>query len=64
MSIRPVATGGAGAQRFRMVLTDGTTSAPAMLASQLNGHIQSGKLQDYTMIRLDKYMTNDLNNQK
>ncbi|XP_014664473.1 PREDICTED: cell death protein 3-like isoform X3 [Priapulus caudatus] len=48
-----------GLDRYRLLLSDGQHSiASAMLATQLNGLVESGQLEANTVIQLEKYLCN------
>ncbi|XP_023218106.1 replication protein A 70 kDa DNA-binding subunit-like [Centruroides sculpturatus] len=53
--------GNANNERYRLLVHDGCISHPfAMLATQLNDKIVKGELERYTVIRLDKYLCNQV----
>ncbi|CAH8623802.1 unnamed protein product [Dicrocoelium dendriticum] len=57
--------GNAGQNRYRLLLSDGVkTHSFAMLATQLNHLIESGKLVNDTVVRIKKYVCNNIQNNK
>lgn len=53
--------GNANSERYRLLVHDGHISHPfAMLATQLNDKIVKGELERYTVIRLDRYLCNQV----
>lgn len=61
-----ISTGGEGKEpRYRLLVSDGKYQCGfAMLATQLNEMLQSGKLADLTIIRLDRTITSVVNPEK
>lgn len=53
---------GSGAnERFRLLVSDGKHSHSfAMLGTQLNDKLITGELSDYSVIKIDKYITSVL----
>jgi len=52
---------GSAADRYRLLLSDGVNShSSAMLATQLNEKVDSGELSQFAIIRLDKYLCNQI----
>ncbi|XP_055386595.1 replication protein A 70 kDa DNA-binding subunit-like [Condylostylus longicornis] len=50
--------GSEGSERFRLLVSDGKyLNSFAMLATQLNNLYTSGQLSDYTVIRVDRYIS-------
>ncbi|CAK9301248.1 unnamed protein product [Gordionus sp. m RMFG-2023] len=65
LGLKKMAGADISSDRYRLLLSDGkncTTSV--LLANQLNDLITSGKLENYAIIRLDKYLCNNVNNEK
>jgi replication factor A1 len=51
-----------GSDRYRAVLSDGTHFVQGMLATQLNGLVKDGLLQDFTVLRLECFLKNEVQN--
>ncbi|CAF0812562.1 unnamed protein product [Rotaria sp. Silwood1] len=52
------------AQRYRLILSDGKHFLPScVLTVQLNDLVTNGQLQEYSIIRLDRYLRSDLKGQ-
>ncbi|XP_067000915.2 replication protein A 70 kDa DNA-binding subunit isoform X2 [Anabrus simplex] len=59
---KKIASGGAN-ERYRVLVSDGChLNSFAMLATQLNGKLQSGELGEYTVIQINRYITSLVNN--
>ncbi|XP_053684561.1 replication protein A 70 kDa DNA-binding subunit [Sabethes cyaneus] len=57
-----IAGGGDQSERFRLLISDGVNMYSfAMLATQLNDLHQSGQLAEYTVIRINRYITSIVN---
>eukprot|EP01018_Ginkgo_biloba_P022363 Gb_14632 [translate_table: standard] len=50
--------------RFRMVLSDGSQMQQAMLATQLNEYVNSGRVQKGSIVQLTEYICNSVQNRK
>ncbi|CAF4428476.1 unnamed protein product, partial [Adineta steineri] len=51
-------------QRYRLILSDGKYFLPScVLTVQLNELVLNGQLQEYSIIRLDRYLRSDLKGQ-
>lgn len=49
-------------ERFRLLVSDGQfLNSFAMLATQLNDYVTEGRLSDYTIVRVEKYITSMVN---
>lgn len=54
-------TGSGGADRYRLLLSDGVNShSSAMLATQLNDKVDSGELSQFAVINLVKFLCNQI----
>lgn len=62
--IRLVNTAQNTAERYRMLLSDGTHMQQAMLATQMNHVVKSGKLQKGSIVRLTEFICNLIQNRK
>ncbi|XXG75497.1 hypothetical protein AAC387_Pa08g0052 [Persea americana] len=62
--IRLVNTAQNTAERYRMLLSDGTNMQQAMLATQMNHVVKSGKLQKGSIVRLTEFICNLIQNRK
>lgn len=58
--LRPVSTAQNSTERYRMLLSDGTHTQQAMLATQLNPMVKSGSLQTGSIVRLNEYICNQI----
>ncbi|XP_055630999.1 replication protein A 70 kDa DNA-binding subunit [Toxorhynchites rutilus septentrionalis] len=57
-----IAGGGEQSERYRLLISDGQNLYSfAMLATQLNELHQTGKLSEFTVIRIDRYITSVVN---
>lgn len=57
-----IAGGGEQSERYRLLISDGhNLYSFAMLATQLNELHQNGQLAEYTVIRIDRYITSVVN---
>ncbi|XP_065081416.1 replication protein A 70 kDa DNA-binding subunit [Ochlerotatus camptorhynchus] len=57
-----IAGGGEQSERYRLLISDGQNLYSfAMLATQLNELHQNGQLAEYTVIRIDRYITSVVN---
>lgn len=56
--IRLVNTAQNTAERYRMMLSDGTHTQQAMLATQMNLIVKSGALQKGSIVRLNEFICN------
>jgi len=55
---------GSGQERYRILLSDGENSNSfSMLATQLNPMIHNGQLEQFTIIKVDKYICNQVQGQ-
>lgn len=52
------------AERYRMLLSDGTHLQQAMLATQMNHFIKSGRLQKGSIVQLIEFICNVIQNRK
>lgn len=50
--------------RWRMLLSDGEFSTSCILATQLGDIVTSGAIQDNSIIRLDDYISNTVQEKK
>ena len=50
-----------GADRFKLVVSDGSHYMSAMLSSQLNTFVTSNALTRYSVLKLKRYMVNVVN---
>lgn len=55
---------GNSAERYRVVLSDGQFLQQAMLATQLNELITSQQLEIFSIVRVDDWMVNQVQNRK
>ncbi|RWW21335.1 hypothetical protein BHE74_00010527 [Ensete ventricosum] len=51
-------------ERYRMLLSDGTHMQQAMLATQMNGLVKSGALQKYSIVQLNEFICNVIQNRR
>lgn len=51
-------------ERFRMVLSDGVHAQQAMLATQMNPMVKSGQLQKGSVVQLNEFICNLIQNRK
>mmetsp|Transcript_5425 Transcript_5425/g.9489 ORF Transcript_5425/g.9489 Transcript_5425/m.9489 type:complete len:641 (+) Transcript_5425:41-1963(+) len=51
---------GAGADRFRLIISDGQYYAQCMLATQLNHLVSSNELQELCIVKLTNYVVNNV----
>ena len=51
-------------ERFRMVLSDGVHAQQAMLATQMNPMVKSGQLQKGSIVQLNEFICNLIQNRK
>ncbi|XP_078445823.1 replication protein A 70 kDa DNA-binding subunit A-like [Wolffia australiana] len=51
-------------ERFRMVLSDGVHAQQAMLATQMNAMVKSGQLQKGSIVQLNEFICNLIQNRK
>jgi replication factor A1 len=58
--VRLVSTAQNTTERYRMLLSDGTHSQQAMLATQLNTLVKSGDLQTGSIVKLNEYICNHI----
>ena len=58
------AAGAAGAERYRLGLSDGAHWCSGMLATQLNHLVTDGAIQLNTFVRLNDYLVNTLSGRK
>eukprot|EP00898_Chlorokybus_atmophyticus_P002303 jgi/Chlat1/3073/Chrsp21S03384 len=60
------AAGGAGnpTERYRLQLSDGQYSQQGMLATQLNHHVQSNAVKPGTVLQLDEFICNTVQNRR
>ncbi|XP_074571966.1 replication protein A 70 kDa DNA-binding subunit A-like [Curcuma longa] len=49
-------------ERYRMLLSDGAHIQQAMLATQMNGLVKSGTLQKYSIVQLNEFICNVIQN--
>ncbi|KAG6523162.1 replication protein A 70 kDa DNA-binding subunit A-like [Zingiber officinale] len=49
-------------ERYRMLLSDGTHMQQAMLATQMNGIVKSGSLQKHSIVQLNEFICNVIQN--
>lgn len=61
LGLKPV---GGNQERYRMVLSDGAAAQAAMLATQLNDRVKSGKLRDGSVVQLIEYICSTVQGQK
>ena len=59
----PPSAPGSG-DRFKLNLTDGTATIMGMLSGQMKPMIESGEIREFTLIRLQETMVNDVNGKK
>jgi enterochelin esterase-like enzyme len=52
------------AERFRLILSDGVHWAQAMLATQLNDLVKNDQIQVHTVLRLQEFIVNNVQNRK
>ena len=63
IDIRPIKSGtGTSQQRYRLILSDGEAYQQAMLATQKNDLITDGKLKQNAIVRLSKFICNEVQN--
>ncbi|KAL5973297.1 hypothetical protein ACLOJK_029947 [Asimina triloba] len=62
--IRLVNTAHNTAERYRMLLSDGTHLQQAMLATQMNHVVKSGMLQKGSIVKLTEFICNLIQNRK
>ena len=56
---------GTATERFRMLISDGANSnSYGMLATQLNGYVNEGKLMEYSIFKVNKYQCNNMQGKK
>ncbi|CAL9134919.1 unnamed protein product [Musa textilis] len=51
-------------ERYRMLLSDGAHMQQAMLATQMNGLVKLGTLQKHSIVRLDEFICNVIQNRR
>lgn len=55
-------TGAEGAERYRLLVSDGKhLNSFAMLGTQLNGQYNAGKFTEFTIVRVERYITSTVN---
>ena len=60
-----IGNGAAGAvERFRLIISDGVHWSQAMLATQLNDLVKNNEIQVHTVLRLNEYIVNNVQNRK
>lgn len=64
VNLKKMASANAGSDRWRLVLSDGRHYAQSMLATQQNGMITSGELQELSIITLTDYIVNSVQNKR
>lgn len=64
LDIRQIATAQSVQERYRMVLSDGSHTQQAMLATQLNPIVKSGQIQKGSVVQLVEYICNSVQNRK
>lgn len=58
--VRLVNTAQNTTERYRMMLSDGTHTQQAMLATQLNAMVKNGNLQTGSIVQLKEYICNHI----
>ena len=66
LSLKKIATArdGSGADRYRLIVSDGAVYSQAMLATQLTHMIEEEKLRKNTIIKVDRLTCNSVSNKR
>ncbi|KAJ7560063.1 hypothetical protein O6H91_04G112300 [Diphasiastrum complanatum] len=64
LDIRQISTSQSVQERFRLVLSDGSYVQHAMLATQLNEYVKTGQVKKGTLVQLQEYICNTVQNRK
>ncbi|ERN15652.1 hypothetical protein AMTR_s00048p00203810 [Amborella trichopoda] len=64
VDLRSVGSDKTTADRFRMVVSDGVHGQQAMLATQMNDFVKNGTLQKGSIIQLNEFICNTIQNRK
>jgi replication factor A1 len=62
--IRPIGNQSGPQERFRLALTDGSQTQQAMLATQLNDFVKTGRVKKNSILMLQEYICNTVQNRK
>ena len=65
LSIKKVGPSGAGqVDRYRIIVSDGVTFQQAMMATHLNHFVDQGEVQKNTVVKIDKFTCNMVQDKK
>ncbi|KDQ14551.1 hypothetical protein BOTBODRAFT_32688 [Botryobasidium botryosum FD-172 SS1] len=64
LSLKQLQASGAASDRYRIIISDGGNYMQAMLAVQLNDLVHSGSLAKHSVITLDKFACNDVQDKR
>ncbi|KAJ3084620.1 Replication factor A protein 1, partial [Quaeritorhiza haematococci] len=64
LNIKKIPAAGTNAERYRIIFSDGLKPLPAMLATQLNGKISGGQIVRHSVVRLTKFLMNEVQGKK
>eukprot|EP00252_Welwitschia_mirabilis_P017167 TRINITY_DN38089_c0_g1_i1.p1 TRINITY_DN38089_c0_g1~~TRINITY_DN38089_c0_g1_i1.p1 ORF type:complete len:797 (+),score=128.77 TRINITY_DN38089_c0_g1_i1:128-2518(+) len=64
LDVKQIVSSQISKERFRMILSDGQNALQAMIAVQLNERVKSGEIQNGSVVRLQEYTCNNVQNRK
>jgi replication factor A1 len=64
LDIKQIGSAQSMQERYRMVLSDGSFMQQAMLATQLNEYVKSGRVEKGSVVQLTEYICNSVQNRK
>jgi replication factor A1 len=64
VQIKPIASNGNGAERYRVIFSDSQNYIQTMLATAANHHITSGNLKTNCLVKLLGYQANNVKGKK
>ncbi|KAJ7537757.1 hypothetical protein O6H91_11G021100 [Diphasiastrum complanatum] len=64
LDVRQIGTAQTVQERFRLLLSDGSYVLQAMLATQLNEYVKAGQVKKGTLVQLQEYICNTVQNRK
>ena len=64
LSIKKLPGSGGNLDRYRLIISDGAHFVQAMLATQLNDAVEKGTIKKHSVVVLEKYTTNVIQNKR